>query len=267
MTCWRPFRKLLFACVLAALAVSYAAPAGAEIISVNLTLDAPAAPVNTLNVSIALDMTAGPSASDSRTTTAGGNLLADLHATFDPMQVATVTGLEFTGGTMAFTDMSFLLDFGPLGTVPTSSSNVQATADTPTPPGSVTGTTFPVLEHRVIFNAGTVDFVPSGPIASYLPPFTYDLSTHPLVVAHNATGTLTVSTPDIDFPNATYDVFLSIPLDFTAIVVESSDASATLDGAGTIQASGQFTRVIPEPASGVLLVLGSVAALRRRRRR
>jgi hypothetical protein len=48
---------------------------------------------------------------------------------------------------------------------------------------------------------------------------------------------------------------------------QDPNGSAELSGMGTIQASGQFTRVIPEPASGVLLALGAVAALLRRRRR
>ena len=267
MMCSRSFQKVLFACVLAALAVWSAAPAGAEIIPVNLQLDPPAAPVNTLDVSITVDVTGGGSIADGDTTTASGNMLADLHATFDPAHLATVTGLEFTGGTMAFTDMSFLLDFSVFGSIAAASQGMQATPDTPVPPGSVTGTTFPGLEHDVIFNAGTVDFTPSGPIAGSLSPFTYSLSANPLAVTNNAPGTLTVSAPTIVALNATYDVFLSIPVDFSEIMLQDPDVSVELSGTGTIQASGQFVRVIPEPASGVLLALGAVAALLRRRRR
>lgn len=268
MMCSRSFQKVLFACVLAALAVWSAAPAGAEIIPVNLQLDPPAAPVNTLDVSITVAVTGGGSIADGDTTTASGNMLADLHATFDPVtHVATVTGLEFTGGTMAFTDMSFLLDFSVFGSIAAASQGMQATPDTPVPPGSVTGTTFPGLEHDVIFNAGTVDFTPSGAIAGSLSPFTYDLSTNPLAVTYDAPGTLTVSAPTIIALNATYDVFVSIPVDFSEIMFQDPNASVELSGTGTIQASGQFVRVIPEPASGVLLALGAVTALLRRRRR
>ena len=268
MMCSRSFQKALFACALAGLAVLSAAPAGAEIIPVNLTLDPPAAPINTLDVSITVTVTGGGTIADGDTTTASGNMLADLHATFHPVtHVATVTGLEFTGGMMAFTDMSFLLNFGGFGTIGADSLGMQATPDTPVPPGSVTGTTFPALEHEVIFNAGTVDFTPTGLIAGVLAPFTYDLSTNPLAVTTNAPGTLTVSPPTIVALNATYDVFLSIPVDFSEIMFQDPNASVELSGIGTIQATGQFTRVIPEPASGLLLALGAVAALLRRRRR
>ena len=263
MMCSRSFQNVLFACALAGLAVWSAAPAGAEIIPVNLQLDPPAGAVNTLDVSITVNV-GGGSIADGDTTTASGNMLANLHATFDPVHVTTVTGLEFTGGTMAFTDMSFPLNSGALGSIAAASQGMQATTDTPVPPGSVTGTTFPGLEHEVIFNAGTVDMTPSGIIAGVLGPITYDFSTGPLAVTDNAPGTLTVSAPTIIALNATYDVFLSVPVDFNEVMFQDPNASAELSAIGTIQASGQFTRVIPEPSSALVLVLG-ICALRRRR--
>lgn len=267
MMCLRSFQKVLFACALAGLAVWPAAPAGAEIIPMDLQLDPAVGSVNILDVSITADVTGAGSAADGDTTTASGNMLADLHAAFDPAtHAATVTGLEFTGGTMAFTDMSFLLNFGGMGTVSAVSTDMQATPDTPVPPGSVTGTSFPTLEHDVIFNAGTVDITPSGPIAGFLTPFTYDFSTNPLAVTNDAPGTLVVSAPIIIALNATYDVFLSVPLDFNEIMLQDPSVSVELAGTGTIQARGEFTRVIPEPASGLLMALGAAALLRRRRR-
>ena len=258
---------MLFACALAAVAALSAAPAGAEIIPVDLTLDPATPSVNTLNVDITVNVTGGGTIADGDTTTASGNMLADLHATFNlSTHVATVTGLEFTGGTMPFTDMSFLLDFSLFGSIAAVSQGMQATPDTPLPPGSVTGTTFAALEHDVIFNAGIVDITPSGMIATVLPPMSHDFSTSPLAVSNNALGTLTVSTPTIVFPNATYDVSLSIPVDFDEIMFQDPNGSVELSGTGTIQASGQFTRIIPEPASGLLLAFGAAALLRRRRR-
>ena len=266
MMCSRSFRKVLVACALVGQAAWSAAPVGADIVPVYLSLDPATAAINTLDVSLDVNVTGVGSIGDDQTTTASGNVLANLYATFDPgTHAATVTGLEFTGGTTAYADMSFLLDFGVLGTIAADSAGMQSTSDTPAPPGTVTGTTFPCLEHEVIFNAGTVNFTATGLAATYLPPFTYDVSANPIITSANASGTLTVSAPTIVALNATYDVLLSIPLDFDESMYQDANASVTLSGAGTIQASGQFTRVIPEPASGLLLAFGAAAALLRRR--
>ena len=82
MMCSRSFRKVLFVCALAALAVWSAAPAGAEIIPVNLHLDPPAAPVNTLDVDIAVTVTGGGSIADGETTTAVNRVTPIDDATF-----------------------------------------------------------------------------------------------------------------------------------------------------------------------------------------
>ncbi len=265
MMCSQSFRNVVFLFALAVLAAWSAAPAGGEIVAVDLTLDPPFGLVNALNVSIIANVTGGGSTADADITAASGNMLAELQATFDPVtHAATVTGLEFTGGRVAFANMSFLLDFRAFGTVAAVATGMGATPDTPLPPGWVTGTTFPTVEHEVIFDAGTVDVNTSGLIAQVLGPFSYGFSLNPLAVTTDAPGTLIVSAPSIVPLIATYDVLLSVPVDFSEIMLQETGVLVELGGVGTIQASGQFTRLIPEPATAALLGAGVLALIRRR---
>jgi hypothetical protein len=167
-----------------------------------------------------------------------------LQIVFDPVthEVSQVTGLEFTGDTISLSDSYHQLDFGILGTINASGSDISGTLDTPDPPQPVSGTTFNASQHQLILNSGTFYFTASGLISGTFEPFTLELSTYPVVTTNNGTGTILISLLSVDGLTATYDITFTMPIDFEEQIYSDPTIILTLAGAGTIVARGQFSR-------------------------
>ncbi|MBN2475196.1 MAG: PEP-CTERM sorting domain-containing protein [Pirellulales bacterium] len=221
-----------------------------ETIPVDLGLTSPPNPMNHLEMTV----TAGYGAiqrSDSDTTDASGNILSRLGIDFDPVthQVQSVDEVEFTGGLVSFTDMSFVLDFSFFGWIEATGSGIGATLDTPYPPGTVAGGDFDTAEHLVVLNQGSFVASGTGLVGGVLDPnpTVIDLSTSPVEATTSATGQLQASLASIHDSLATYDVVLTLPVNFDEAVMDDGTVSVRVAATGTFEAAGQFTRALPPP--------------------
>lgn len=253
-------KLLLTAVCVCSLLVAASAPAA--IIPVDLQLLLPSNDVNTLQLTLMVDLMG----SDSGAVTLTGNVLADLTINFQPVTLeADAVGLELTGGMLTASDAWFMLDFGLLiGSIQASLTHLRGTPDTPAPPGPVTGGTFPGGDHVVIFNGGDVHVSGTGLIGGLFDPIAFDLAAYPIATSTNQPGWLAVSAPAIDGDLATYVVTLTQPVALSEQIIDIEGVVVTIDGSGTLQATGEFT--IPEPATLLLLSAGGFALVLRRRR-
>jgi len=248
-----------FAGALAGLLFVTTSAAFAETVPLKLTLSPHSPSVNEL----ALTLTAG-SFSDGATSDLSGTQDIELEVDFDPgTHAASVTGITFveaTPGTILASDVSFSMAFD---TITVDAVGLKATIRTPSPPGAVLADQFSTLDHEFVFNDGTVDYNILGTTG------TVSLAADPQSGTTDATGTLTVSAPDIVGDEATYDVTVSVPID-VSLPLFDDPVVVTLDAVGTIEGTGQFTRVVPEPTSlGLVLSLvpAGLLVLRARKRR
>jgi len=230
-------------CVLAAVALfASSSVLSGEIVSVDMILD-PFEPGNTLELEFSATYLF--SVSDDDTSNLSGNVLADLQIDFDPFthDVNQVTGLEFTGGTIYLTETTeFLLDFTFLGDINAAGYLISGTLDTPNPPQPVSGTTFNASEHQLILNSGDFDVLGSGTVGGLFDPFTIDLATDPVVSSNNGTGTILISLLSVDGLTATYQITLTMPINFNKQIFSNPSITMELYGVGSLVAQGQFSR-------------------------
>jgi hypothetical protein len=232
----------------------------AETVPLTLTLSPSSPTVNRLE----LTLTAEPF-SDNATSNLSGTQDIELEIDFDPgTHAAGVTGITFveaTPGTILASDVGFSMSGG---FITVNAVGLKATIRTPSPPGAVLVDQFSTLDHEFVFNDGTVDYDVLGTTGMV------SLAADPQSGTTDATGTLTVSAPDIVGDLATYDVTVSVPID-VSLPLFDDPVVVTLDAVGTIEGTGQFTRVVPEPTSlGLLLSLvplGLLVVCARGRRR
>ena len=244
----------------AALTVSLAASDASAQQAVTLTLDPSSGDASvggaTNRLLIGVDALAS---SDSAQSDFSGTVETLLDISYDGSQLPTTTGLELVSGNLSATDVSLSLLGGFLVVDLT---GLGASVDTPTPPGAVTGTLFDTQDHEVIVNQGNISAAGNN----------IDLSSSPVTGTTTGSGTLVVTLNNITNDIATYDVTLTLPVDFSdSFDVDNPLGSGTIPvgvdvGGGNVVASGQFTRVIPEPTSAALLGLGGLLIARRRRR-
>ena len=239
--------RLFLACVLAWACA--APPLLAATASVDLWLDPPSAQVNTFLIGVTATAM-GTTKSDTDTTTLTGDALATLTFGLDPLTCqAAVTGLEFTGGRIAMSDSSFVLDYGwLLGKINATGQGISGTLDTPVPPGSVSGGTFPAEQHSMILDQGTFNASGTGFVGTLFEPISENLAVEPIIAAAEGIGQLSVVLAGIVGHSATYGVTMALPVDFQQRVLEDP-VLVDVTGTGTLRATGQFTLQVPDPAS------------------
>lgn len=230
-------------CVLAVVALfASSSPLSGEVVSVDMFVD-PFEPANTMELEFsATFLTSG---SDTDSSNLMGNVLADLQIVFDPNthDVSQITGLEFTGGTIDLTeDTVFELDFSILGDIDAIGTNISGTLDTPDPPQPVSGTTFNASEHQLILNNGDFDVAGTGTVGGLFDPFTFYFSTDPAVSSNTGTGTILISLLSVDGHTATYQITLTMPVDFNKQIFSNPSITMELYGVGSLMAQGQFSR-------------------------
>ena len=237
--------RLLTVCAL--MVVSAATDLLAGTASVDLLLDPPSTGVNTLDVTVTA-VAWGTNRSDSDTTTVTGNAVAALTFWLDPMTCeVTVTGLEFTGGRIAVSNPSFTLSYGLLGSINASGNGISGTLDTPVPPGSVSAGIFPASEHEMILDSGTFNASGTGLVGGLFSPISINLADEPIHATAAGDGFLTVSPPALVGHLATYDVTLTLPVDFQEQVLADDPLFVDVAGVGLLRARGNLEQVVPDP--------------------
>lgn len=225
----------------------------AQTSSVVLALAPP--PANQL--AVGLSVTVGTSLrSDIQPATFSGTAEADLTLQFGPVDV---TGITFTGGSLALSDVSFLLNYGLLGQLHANSSNVTGRLDTPIPPGPIVEGAFPTVHHELILDGGTLEAFGTGLLGLLFTTTFVDLSTDPVSGTFTATGSLAFVQNSVAGNQAEYTATLSFPLVFSDTALDTNDIVAVLSIDGTVDSSGPATVVLPLPAATGLTPNGSQA--------
>ncbi len=246
MACARRLGRWFLVCVLASACA--APPLLATTTSVDLLLDPPSAGVNTFLIGVTATAM-GIVKSDTDTTTLTGDALATLTFSLNALTCqATVTGLEFTGGRFWLSDPSFVLNYGLLGKINANGSGISGTLDTPVPPGSVSGGTFPGEQHNMILDQGTFNASGTGIVGGLFDPISVNLADEPITAAAEGVGQLSVVLQSLVGHSATYGVTMTMPVDFQERVLEDP-VLVDVTGTGTLRATGQFTLQVPDPAS------------------
>jgi hypothetical protein len=141
-----------------------------------------------------------------------------------------------------------------LGTVTIIGSNIVGQLLTPNPMSVVTGgTTFPLADHDLILDGGTLRGSATGVAASFVTPFTNDLAVTPLQgpLATNGTGTVSLSNPTVNGTNVSYTVNVALPVNSTS-VLSTNTVTQTLTITGTTRWRGTLTRPLPVPPTVAL---------------
>ena len=201
-------------------------------------------PANQLAVSVIV--TVGSDVrSDIKPATFSGNPEADLTLQFGPVDVS---GLEFTGGALALSDVSFELSYGLLGKLIANSRDVTGSLDTPVPPGPVVQGAFPTSHHVLTLNGGSLEAFGTGLIGLLLDPVFVDLSVEPVTGTFNATGSVALAQNSVVGNLADYTAVLSFPILFNDTALDTNGIVANLTIEGTVDASGPAAVVLPPPA-------------------
>ena len=235
--------KIRYICVLTAVALfASSSPLSGEVVSVDMILD-PFELGNTLELEFTVTFIS--TQSDTDISNLGGNVLADLQIDFDPFthNVNQVTGLEFTGGTINLTETTeFHLDFSLLGDIDAIGDSFSGTLDTPNPPQNVSGTTFNASQHQLILNNGAFHVSGTETVGELFDPFVIELYEDPITTSNQGTGTILISLLSVDGHTATYDITLTMPIDFAEQIFSDPSITMYLFGSGSLVAQGQFTR-------------------------
>ena len=144
-----------------------------------------------------------------------------------------VTGIEFTGGQFALTDMSFGITIPFTGSITASTSDLRGTIDTIPPFGDVSDGQFNTIDHEVTVNQGVINV--GGDI---VPPTTVDFDTEPLALTTDATGSTVLSVEGQDGNVVDYRLRITLPIDVTESI---PDQPAEIEASGNIVADGFFS--------------------------
>lgn len=182
--------------------------------------------------------------SDSDTATLTGKILANLEISLNPAthEVAGVHSIEFTGGLVHMSDLSFTLSYGILlGKIEARTTGIAGFPSSPSGPGPVVGENFNTIDHMFVFNQGSVSAYGTGVMGSLFDPISQDLSEEPIEASAETEGILSVELDNIAGSQATYRVYLILPVIIAQEFPVVEGVTASFTGNGTIVASGSIT--------------------------
>ncbi len=239
----RPFRFALGGLVCACLLLSgLAGRIQAETIAVDLILSEPDSQNNRLDTTLTVYTLLG-ARSDTDTATVTGSITANLGVYFDrsTFDVADVNSLEFTGGSIKLSDMSFILNYGTfVGTIRASTTGIAARPSSPWGPGTVDQTYFNTADHSVLLNQGSVTAYGTGLLANLFEPVTVSFADEPIEASADAVGTVAVLLDRIEGSELVYRVNLILPVAYDESVPVADGVTASIAGGGVIAAAGEF---------------------------
>ncbi len=223
------FGKIL----IVSLILTWHTAAGARTVTLdNLAFIPPMQPTNVIDLTLATDVAGNSSDMTVVSGSASAQLDFDVHGT----QIIP-TGLTFTGGQIALSDVSFSFLFGLLQVQAT---GIEGFPSTISPPGLVQNNQFNAAEHQLTFDAGMIN----------APGNSVDLSQTPLTGPGSGLGQVQVvpigSPVGADY---TFAATISLPIEINESymipnVPVVGDVTATLLGSGTAVSRQEFTITI-----------------------
>ena len=190
--------------------------------------------------------------SDTDTSSVSGSLLCEFGLEIDPATFnAEVQSISF-GESQVFVDddLAFKLDLGSIlifdiGDVNVAAQNVVVTPTSPSGAGSVTGSSFPLSEHALRLYGGSITGDATGLAADYIDPIDVDLAETPVEgPLGTGNGSVSISAPSRVGSMVSYDVVVTVPVDFAALILEDP-VDVTISSDGTVRASGTLTVEVP----------------------
>jgi hypothetical protein len=116
------------------------------------------------------------------------------------------------------------------------------------------GTTFPLADHELILDGGTLQGAGTGAAATFVTPFTNNLATTPIQgpLAASGNGTVALSNPTLVGGTASYTVTVTLPAN-SSYLVQTNPVNVTAVTTGPTRWQGTFTRL--------LLITNSITAI------
>ncbi len=236
--------KTVLMWVVVAALVGAGAAASGEVVSVDMTVTPPAGQTNQLEVTFTATAY-NIERSDSDTAVATGNVIAEIEVYFDPVtREADVNAIEFTGGVIVFSDMSFVLDYGLLGRVDATAVSMGGTPTSPSGPAPVVDDIFYAANHLLLLNQGQFRAVGSGLIGDLVGEVIFDLAAQPMQIESDALGAVSVLLESVVGDVATYSATITLPVIFSDEVFGDETVTAIASGVGVVEATGTFTRQV-----------------------
>ncbi|MBE0535704.1 MAG: hypothetical protein IH624_08535 [Phycisphaerae bacterium] len=215
----------------------------AERIAVDLVLSPPDAGTNRLQTTLTV-YAMGTSARDTDTATVTGTMQANLGVFIDDAtyEVADVNSLEFTGGAIRLSDMSFTLNYGfLLGRIEARATGIGGAPSSPWGPGAVEAERFDTADHLVLLNEGSVAAWGTGLMGALFEPVTLLFADAPIEARADAVGTVAVRLERIDADEVIYRVDLMLPVAYDELSPINESVTAAITGGGVIAATGTFS--------------------------
>ncbi len=173
---------------------------------------------------------------DTDTSVATGDMEVDFQYSFVGAD-AVITGIDFTGGEIDFSDVNF--DFPPLLQI--NGTDISGTLETLQPPSPVTGGQFDASESRMLLDQG--QYVISG-----LSNQTIDLTVTPVWGLGTGNGSVVTTETARSALSVTYDTTVIFPINrFIRFQDTANGDPLTLDAEfiGNFEATGSWTVALP----------------------
>ncbi len=170
--------------------------------------------------------------SDTETTSVTGSLTGNIRTDVVGNSVE-VTGLEFSGGQFALSNVNFNISIIFVGNITASTSNLQGTINTIPRFGDVVDGQFNTNEHAITVNNGTIAVG-----GSLVTPTSVNLAQSPLTLTADSTGTVVLTELGMTGRIRDYRARITIPVNVTE-PIEGQPAEIT--AIGNIVADGFFS--------------------------